>query len=480
MRFSELVNVVPDEDADWFDVNVKQDTPLYVDPFLVFDDGDEHWAGAEDEVVNFFDAALALLKLAEGHQTSGHWQKAVRFLRCPEPKEFALGFSMGHPEGAGIGPELARDICKGLDLFREWQRDADERLLAMVSILVPGLGLDRISDMVCNILKSRFISYTQRICDELGAHVEPIQITNSSWVAQGCRWQDSTQALPRSPVFDGAVLLTPKRFLKDIPRVTAEDFWAWSTVNENEALRFELNYNLAQSLDRKQKAVRGRELARRAPDILERYVGIAVEDPTPYDVDDDPKRLVKWVEVGRSIAGATTGPEPPTNQEEFEGWLSALAATFKSAVEDQGLWRALWNNKATAHCYEMITQAICRHGWMAHCEAANIDISREVETGRGPVDFKFAQGWSMRGLIEIKHIDNYQFFHGAEVQLPIYLKGEHVPFGVYLCVGFSDKDMAEERLNVVRNTCASIAERADMRIEPIFVDARRKKSASKA
>jgi hypothetical protein len=44
-----------------------------------------------------------------------HWEKAVRFLQFPEPKEFALGLSMGHPGGAGIGPNLALDICRGLD-----------------------------------------------------------------------------------------------------------------------------------------------------------------------------------------------------------------------------------------------------------------------------------------------------------------------------------------------------------------------------
>jgi hypothetical protein len=480
MRFSEQFSIERPANADWFDLNVEQDTPLYVDPFLIFDDGDDQWVGAHDDVVGFFEAALTMLKLAEGHESSLHWKKAERFLQCPEPKEFALGLSMGHPEGSGIGPDLAREICRGLDLFRVWQRDADDKLLGMVSILVPGLGVDRISDMVCNILKSRFIIYTQGICDDLGVAVECLQIHHSSWVAATCRWQDAPKVLPRSPAFNGAVLLTPQRFLKDIPRVTPEGFWSWATVNENDLLRFELNYDLAQSLTAREKAILGRDLARKAPVTLRRYVGEAVEDPAPYDVDVDPKGLVRWVEAGRSIAEATTAPKPPKHQGEFEEWLIALATTFKSAVEDEGLWRVLWNEKYTAHRQEKITQAACRHGWVPHCQASNIDISREVETGRGPVDFKFTQGWTMRGLIEVKHIDNYQFFHGADTQLPIYLRGERVSFGVYLCVGYSDKDFEDDRLQVVLDTCESIAQQGNLRIVPIFVDARPKKSASTA
>jgi hypothetical protein len=59
---------------------------------------------------------------------------------------------------------------------------------------------------------------------------------------------------PVSPVFSGGVLLTPQRFLKDIPRVTPDGFWSWAEQNENETLRFDLNYDLAESLSRREKA----------------------------------------------------------------------------------------------------------------------------------------------------------------------------------------------------------------------------------
>lgn len=153
MRFTEQHEVERPGDADWFDLNVEMDSPLYVDPFLLFDDPDPFWSAGHDEIIDFFDAALDLLKKADGQRESMHWKKAERFLQFPEPKEFALGLSMGHPVGAGIGPDLAHEMCEELEFFRERGRGSDDRLLGMMAVIVNGLGVDRISDMVCNILK---------------------------------------------------------------------------------------------------------------------------------------------------------------------------------------------------------------------------------------------------------------------------------------------------------------------------------------
>lgn len=480
MRFTEQHQTQRPDDADWFDLNVEMDSPLYVDPFLLFDDPDPFWSAGHDEIIDFFDAALDLLKMADGQRESMHWKKAERFLQFPEPKEFALGLSMGHPVGAGIGPDLAHEMCEELEFFRERGQGSDDRLLGMMAVIVNGLGVDRISDMVCNILKQRFITYTQGVCRSLGVPMEPVAVPNTSWTPQGFRWRSSTVSLPASPVFKGGILLAPQRFLKDIPRVTPDDFWSWAEKNENETLRFDLNSDLAESLDRREKARRGRELAHRAVDLLENYVDEATADPTAYDVDNDPKGIVRWEEAGREIAKASQAPMAPQSQAEFEPWLRDLAQAFKGAVEDNGLWRALWDDDLRGHRPEKIAQVIARATWIEHCRARDIDISREADCGRGPVDFKFTRGWQVRGLIEVKHISSTQFTHGAETQLPIYLKGESSEFGIYLCIGYRDRDFDEERLALVTSACRAISEQGTTQIVPVFVDARPKKSASKA
>jgi hypothetical protein len=132
--------------------------------------------------------------------------------------------------------------------------------------------------------------------------------------------------------------------LKDIPRVTPDGFCSWTEQNENETLRFDLNYDLAESLSRA-KAHLGRGLARRSVDLLERYVDEATSDISTYDVDEDPKGLVRWEEAGPEIVHASIAPDAPASQDQFQDWLTAMAMTFKTAVEDNGLWRALWERR---------------------------------------------------------------------------------------------------------------------------------------
>ena len=109
MRFTEHFNITRStETDDWFDLEVMEDTPLYVDPFLVFEDADPFWSSAHDDLVTFFSLALQFVQLADGDRTSAHWRKALQMLTFPEPKELAFGLSMGHPEGAGTGREFRR------------------------------------------------------------------------------------------------------------------------------------------------------------------------------------------------------------------------------------------------------------------------------------------------------------------------------------------------------------------------------------
>jgi hypothetical protein len=85
----------------------------------------------------------------------------------------------------------------------------------------------------------------------------------------------------------------------------------------------------------------------------------------------------------------------------------------------------------------------------------------------------------MRGLIEVKHIENNQFTHGATAQLPTYLKGEEAAFGIYLCIAYWDRDLDPDRLAVVQAACTAYSEQGKTRIVPLFVDARPKPSASR-
>lgn len=176
-----------------------------------------------DEVVQFFELAVELVMAAAGEEDTPAWRKAEKLLKFPEPKEFAFGLAMGGPEGAGTGTDFARKIARTLDLVR---KDGAKQLagIAGFALFCDGIGMDRTSDILCNILKSRFISYTQAVASTHQIPTKDVLVKNASWDPNRGRWINESLALPTSSLVSGGVLLSPERFLKEIPRVTPTGF----------------------------------------------------------------------------------------------------------------------------------------------------------------------------------------------------------------------------------------------------------------
>jgi hypothetical protein len=381
MRFTKTFGVIRHKTKDdWFDLVLDQDTPLYVDPFLVFDDKDPFWASARDDVVEFFNAAAALIAEAYGNKNSPAYRKALRLLTFPEPKEFALGVAMGSPNGAGTGEKFAREMAAMLDLIRQHGSVASLASIAGFTLFCDGLGLDRMSDILCNILKEKFIVYTQDIAKARGVRMKKVDVKHASWDGKHLRWIDTKVLLPESSVTSGGVLLTPERFLKDIPRVTSEGFWAWAETNVAQELRDDLNYDLSKDLSLTQKRAAARDLARRRPKLVVRYVR-KIEDSVllPYDVEADPRRLVQWREAGEAAALGLMKPEDaPEKAEDFSAFVVRLATDFQHQVENTDLWTALWYVDKSKHVHESQVQAIAGAMWTIECRVADVDLSQEV------------------------------------------------------------------------------------------------------
>jgi hypothetical protein len=483
MRFSSAFGVAHGKTSPWFNPLLDQDTPLYVDPFLVFDDNKPLWAGAKQEVTDFFDAAARLIEQSKGNQNSLAYQKALELLRFPEPNEFCLGLSMGAPHGSGTGPKVAREMADILDHARQYGHIEDLASIAGFNLFSSGIGLDRISDILCNILKHRFIRYTQKVSKKLGITMEPVAVKHPGWDRKRSRWlPDAKIELPNSPFGGGGVLLAPERFLKEIPTVTPDEFWKWAEVHEAHLLRQDFSYEIAQGLNQADRRVLARRFARKYPDKAADYLRLVAQMPhLPYDVEMDPKGLVFWRETGEAVGKASpiTSAEVPTQQQEFPAFVELLATRFQHAVENTDLWRALW--AAGSPQKEEVIQAIAGAMWTEACRAAQVDISQEVNRGRGPVDFKFSKGWEDRALLEVKVIRSSGFFKGAATQLPQYMKTEQISYGVYLCVGHYDEDFAPARIKRVEDTIATLVKEKGIKIKLVLVDARRdnKTSASK-
>lgn len=110
----------------------------------------------------------------------------------------------------------------------------------------------------------------------------------------------------------------------------------------------------------------------------------------------------------------------------------------------------------------------------SYCEANNIDLTRESDAGRGPVDFKFSSGYKSRVLIEVKLSKNNPV-KGYEKQLAIYQKAEKTDTAIFMVIIVSEDTSEVERLEKLVKRL-----KADKQICPelVVIDGRIRPSAS--
>lgn len=262
MLFSEHYNLTLTASDDWIDPYLPTDSKLFVDPFLIYEDPSRLWRTAHDHLLEFFEAVFGLVYDARGDEKSLPWKKAASLLRFPEPREFCLGLAQTSTDGSGSGKVLQEMMLESVKIAVGHGIDNISHMETLV-LFQGGMGLDRISDVACNVLKSYFIQYTQAVCKRHAVPTQEFRVKNAGWSKANLCWLDRDVELPANPYYkDRPVLLVPKRFVKDIPVVDPDKFWDFAWSNHGEELRNNFNYDIARNVDRWTKA----KLARQNPE----------------------------------------------------------------------------------------------------------------------------------------------------------------------------------------------------------------------
>ncbi|HAQ59240.1 MAG TPA: hypothetical protein DCR63_01870 [Microbacterium sp.] len=108
-----------------------------------------------------------------------------------------------------------------------------------------------------------------------------------------------------------------------------------------------------------------------------------------------------------------------------------------------------------------------------------VEVDREVELGRGPVDFKVSAGSNFRLLIEVKKDHSGTFWNGLDDQLPSYLASDATDEGWFAAIRYRDSKTIVARLNRLPAAVRDAAKRTGKDLHYIAIDGRRPPSASK-
>jgi hypothetical protein len=450
-----------------FDAILDVDSQLFIDPALLGICKAAEFKYAKKKVETYFSGIITLLSCYSRDKKGMYWRAADRKLTFSEPASTCFGYSRSGTGGNAIGSILRAAILETIQELVE-VGVTDPSIFELLGVFQDRVGCDRISDLLTFILEPEIRSFTGRVMEEVG-----ISNVEAGSEGAGCR-------TVRNEYNGKPILLLPADLLTPLP--VADSFDDIDRIcAENRRVRAEINAYLHLGRRRKLSKSQIFSLMKSDPSfrdtLIASYKSVQVN---PYDFKKDPTGEYAWYEASRRYAQRypcmLAWTASPTVEDVFKV-VEQICEQFKALVEDNGLWELLYDSDKETAKTERAAQLLFYGVADAYCRANNIDLTRECNAGRGPVDFKLSHGAQGRVLVEVKLTSNAQLRHGIEKQLPIYMKQEKTQKAIYLIV-----DNGNPRaLRSFHNFYARLEATATQEIPFVVVDATAQKtSASRA
>ena len=454
------------EVAGVFDRFIDIDSRLHVDPHLLSHSNAPELVAATRTLDRYWEDTISVLR-GIFEYGDRFWREALKRFTFPENPSVGLGYAAAGTIGAAIGRKTAEGL---VDTARQLVRAGivDPKVFELVGLFEPNVGPDLISDMTVHIVESHLLEFTQRICAEL-------RIPTKSFLLIGTNYQ-----LPACPATKRHLILLPKDVLRDLPVA-----FCWEDIDTvcayNEALRARLNSLIGENWKRATKDNKKQKLKQvllenpeALTDLIQQYRSKPAE---PYDFARDILGETIWLDIAKNAAAEhpldlkRIGAATPEN---ILLLVRAICSHFRHLVEDCGLSRIFWtDDKQIRH--ERLPQLLFFAVADCYCKANDIDLSPEVNSGRGPVDFKLSKGYAARVLVEIKWSKNTKLVHGFETQLEEYAKAEQTNTTMLLIVRVTESETSIKKIQAMQAEAIRQGRRAP---EIKIVDGRMKDSAS--
>lgn len=447
------------------DVTLAIDTKLFIDPILLHRSKyTELNTDAVQQYNAHFDTIIRLLANSNSEGDAA-WKAAARKLAFPEISGTCLGYGAGSIHGSGFGPKLTDRVLQvASQIVGIGIRDPD--LFSAMALFESDIGPDRISDMTTNIIISALATFNARVLHELGLKGKTFPMG---------RFLTNPYEKNQTPI-----ILIPTDILRKLP--IAHD---WDSIvdaaRRNEELREKVNKHITSLWARKTKRDKShlKSQALTSKDAFEALLKVIKKTPAQaYDINSDPDGVITWATKGEQFAEQFPLKLKKKSVKDIDGVYAVvkeIVDQFKHLIENSGLNKELYQSNKTPR-HESTSQRLFFAIAYAYCRANNVDISPEIDTGNGKIDFKFSTGFNDRVLVEIKLSTNSKTVSGYQTQLEVYKAAEETMKAIYLVIDVGKIGAKEKALLKLQSD-------AQKRKEPLsdleFVDGTLKPSASK-
>lgn len=448
--FTDFFNVSEEilESYGAFNVSLINDLPLFVDPFLLFDSEDPIHRGLHEEIITY----VKYLRDVSVHGDLGHAEMNTLF-RFPEVRQNWLGFSRSGNQGSGLGADFAVALHRNLN--RVLSDFGNETLttsshLEKVCLLGNGVGRDHLSDFTTNLIKGYLLDYTQTFAQRYLApeqrRVFAVERVTFDYATQ--RWKGGRFELPC--VNSDFVVLTPKAILtKDEAWINRSELLdrfhdIYSSVPDD-TLRAQVNDYFLRRLREDSNQEERRDAAAASieqfPQLLDYYIkekedsADEAHQVSSLKVKETEQQFIAQIRalVGGHLAGTAFYSQ---QGDSFQEALSRVHF-LKDVIENNDGYRIFYL-KGNPIKREADLQIMYRLTWFAD---QGYDVNREVNNGRGPVDYKVSKGSGDKTLVEFKLASNSKLKQNLKHQVDVYEAANNTAKSIKVIMHFSETEL---------------------------------------
>lgn len=429
VHFSDYFNVDPQiiEDYGAFNISLINDLPLFIDPFLLFTSDKQEYQELHNQIIKY---VRFLRDISLSKDISEPLLKS--WFHFPEVKQNWLGYSRVGNGGSGLGKKFAASLHENLNtIFNNFgsEQITQGSHLEKLCLIDKGVGKDNISDFTTNLIKKHLLEYTQIFCkkyisdqDKDIFNIERVEFDYKARI-----WLSKKYLLPT--IKGDYVILTPKDLLtRDEAWINKNDLvHNFKTIVEsvkNNQLRAHLNEYFLRLIpddkpSKKQKCYAALETISKYPEIIDYYIKLKEENGENAKKSSNKKVTATqsiFIEHVADLVHLLTTHSSfyESNWDTFEESYQRVMF-LKHVIEHNDGYRIFYMNGKPIQREEDL-QIIYRLTWFA----SPSDVNREVNNGRGPVDYKVSRGSKDKTLIEFKLASNSHIKRNLEKQVEIY------------------------------------------------------------
>lgn len=421
------------EFAGVYDPFVGIDAEIFIDPQLLETAKTPEFIDARKKIEKYFTDVITLITASDSEGDRA-WRKARSLLTFKEVKGLSIGYGKKSDDGNAVGPKLANVLVhSAAEIIGMGIKDP--AIFELLGLFEDDFGADRLSDMISRIVVENIFNYSERITKELKL---------KGAVEYPTRYKKYTLLI--HPEKGKPILFLPIELLRDLPVALDRDGIDY-VVRFNQELRDKLNQMVGGVWGKhRPKKSDYKALFFSRPDKLKEIVEIYNRKiPTPYDFIRDPDGKEVWFKYGQDFARSNPLiliKRETESIEKVENVVEQIILQFKKNIESNGLNKHLY--ALGSHRPEKYAQLLFFSTADAYCKANDLDLSPEVNSGTGAIDFKISKGYGKRVLVEMKLSTNGNITHGFSKQLPTYEQSESTKRSFLVIVQVS-KNMGQIR-----------------------------------